>query len=216
MEKQPKRLSVIGTFVAAIRQPLCRQGKSTKFFRKNIPKDATHNIKTVNVLHRPLPPHFRFAFGRWTQADTLPEDFIPEEQKSAVLVEFSAVLAENSTSTADFGSRPDGFLTNRLRDVQQERKRKKAQRRLPQKENNKGKSHFWFQQPHKKAQKKGYRCIPTLLTLNLILWKTRCKSRDTHSCREEKYAKYLKNLLFHTFTHKNCKPCLTLCMAIHR
>ena len=26
-----------------------------------------------------------------------------------------------------------------------------------------------------RAKKMGYRCIPTLLTLNLILWKTRCK-----------------------------------------
>jgi len=31
---------------------------------------------------------------------------------------------------------------------------------------------------HFKTQKKEYRCTPTLLTLNLILWKTHCKVRQ--------------------------------------
>jgi len=29
-----------------------------------------------------------------------------------------------------------------------------------------------------RTKKMGYHCNPTLLTLNLILWKTRCKSRE--------------------------------------
>lgn len=55
MKKRPKRLSAIGTLGDAVRQPLCRQGKSTKFSGKTARKMPTHHIKTDNVLRHPTP-----------------------------------------------------------------------------------------------------------------------------------------------------------------
>lgn len=60
MKKRPKRLSAIGTLGDAVRQPLCRQGKSTKFFRKNSPKDAHTPHKNRQCAS---PPHSHPTFS---------------------------------------------------------------------------------------------------------------------------------------------------------